>query len=80
MNTITIGEDVTIGDRAMIHCSGISKKHPTSIGNRAVIGAGSIVHGCTLEDECMVGDGAQILDGAKVFIHLYLITVKELEC
>jgi len=69
VNTITIGEGVTIGDRAMIHCSGIAGDNPTVIGNNAVVGAGAIIHGATLEDESMVGAGAQVLDTAKVQKH-----------
>ena len=66
VNTISIGSQVSVGDRAMIHCSGIGKNAPTKIGNKVTIGAGTIIHGCTLEDECVIGDGAQVLDGAKV--------------
>jgi len=69
VNTITIGEGSSIGDRAMVHCSGISTNKPTVIGNRVVVGAGAIVHGCTLEDESLVGEGAQVLDGAKISKH-----------
>jgi len=70
VNTISIGEGVTIGDRAMIHCSGgATFNKPTVIGNRAVVGAGAIVHGATLADESMVGEGAQVLDGATVQKH-----------
>ena len=69
VNTITIGEGVTIGDRAMIHCSGIAGDNPTIIGNNAVVGAGAIIHGAILEDECLVGAGAQVLDTAKVQKH-----------
>ena len=66
VNSITIGDGVTVGDRAMVHCSGTLTKSPTSIGNRVVIGSGSIIHGCTIEDESYIGAGAQVLDGAKV--------------
>ena len=69
VNSITIGDGVSVGDRAMIHCSGIMANRPTVIGHRCVIGAGAIVHGCTLEDESFVGEGAQVLDGAKVQKH-----------
>ena len=44
-NTITIGEEVSVGDRVMIHCSNAPADAPTVIGNRCVIGAGSILHG-----------------------------------
>lgn len=67
---ITIGDSVSIGDRAMIHVSGlVGKDAPTSIGNRVVIGVGANIHGCTLEDECEIGDMAQVLDGAVVKKH-----------
>lgn len=57
---------MTIGDRAMVHCSGTLTKNPTTIGSRVIIGSGSIIHGCTIEDESYIGAGAQVLDGAKV--------------
>ena len=69
VNSITIGDNCSIGDRAMVHCSGITVNKPTLIGNRVVIGVGAIVHGCTLEDETLVGEGAQVLDGARVAKH-----------
>ena len=70
VNTVTIGEGVTIGDRAMIHCSSTATSNkPTTIGNRVIVGAGAIVHGATLSDECMVGEGAQIMDGAQLQKH-----------
>lgn len=65
VNTISIGDGVSVGDRAMIHCSG-STNHPTSIGNNVTIGAGAILHGCSVSDEVIIGPGAQILDGAKI--------------
>lgn len=69
VNSITIGSQVTIGDRAMIHCSGLAGNNPTAIGNRVVVGAGAIVHGAILEDESFVGAGAQVMDTAKVQKH-----------
>jgi serine acetyltransferase len=54
----------------MIHVSGnLKKSAPTNIGNRVIIGVGANVHGCTLEDECEIGDMAQVLDGAVVKKH-----------
>jgi gamma-carbonic anhydrase len=54
----------------MIHCtSETSLNTPTVIGNRVVIGVGATVHGCTLEDECEIGDMATVLDGAIVKRH-----------
>ena len=66
MNYIKIGQSVSVGDRCMIHCSGIDSDHPTIIGNNVILGSGSILHGCTVEDDSIVGEGAQVMDGAKV--------------
>jgi len=73
VNTITIGENTTIGDRVMVHASsgvnfaadkGVATS--TTIGSNVVIGSGAIIHGCIVEDGCMIGEGAQVLDGARV--------------
>jgi carbonic anhydrase/acetyltransferase-like protein (isoleucine patch superfamily) len=66
VNYITIGDNVNIGDRSVIHCAGIKNDFPTIIENNVQIGAGSIIHGCTLESDTFIGDGAQVMDGAKV--------------
>ncbi len=73
-SSITIGEGVSIGDRVMVHCSGGhgNGEKPTVIGDRVVVGAGAILHGCTIETESFVGAGAQILDGAVVQKHAAL--------
>lgn len=66
VNSIKIGDRTTIGDRAMIHCT---SEHATTIGDRVIVGSGAICHGCTLEDESVVGMGAQVMDGAVVQKH-----------
>lgn len=68
VNTITIGDGVTIGDRVMIHCTGTSqgKGFATKIGNNTVVCAGATLHGCSVGDNAYIGEGAQILDGVKV--------------
>jgi len=70
VNSITIGDGASIGDRAVIHCNGgQAGDFPTRIGSNAVVGAGAIIHGATLEAECMVGAAAQVMDGAVVQKH-----------
>jgi len=64
VNSIAIGDGVSVGDRVMIHCSGISNKSATNIGNNVIIGVGAVIHGCTIEDEVVIGDNAIVLDGA----------------
>eukprot|EP01038_Epipyxis_sp_PR26KG_P004671 gene4671-6562_t len=66
VNKIAVGDNTSIGDRAMIHCSGIMANNPTIIGDNVIIGAGSIIHGCTIENGVFIGDGCQVMDGAKV--------------
>ena len=40
--------------------------HPTVIGDNVTIGHGAVVHGCTIEDRCLVGMGAILLNGVTV--------------
>ncbi len=61
---IKIGNKVNIQDGAVIHCT--YKKAPTVIGNNVSIGHNAIVHGCTIEDNVLVGMGAIIMDDCVV--------------
>jgi len=66
VNSISIGEGVTIGDRCMIHCAGSPVNAPTKIGDNVIVSSGSIVHGSTIGDNCFIGEGSQLLDGVKM--------------
>lgn len=48
----------------MVHCT--FQKHKTIIGNDVSIGHNAIVHGCTLEDNVLIGMGAIVMDGCYV--------------
>lgn len=61
---ITIGDKVNIQDGAIIHCT--YQKHPTIIGNNVSIGHNAIVHGCTIQDNVLVGMGAIVMDNCVV--------------
>ncbi|HJJ56031.1 MAG TPA: gamma carbonic anhydrase family protein [Methanocorpusculum sp.] len=63
MASITIGNRTNIQDNAVIH---ESKTYPTKIGNNVSIGHGAIIHGCTIEDNCLIGMGSIILNGAVI--------------
>jgi len=66
---IKIGDNVSIGDQVVVHLTRQSPYQtgfPTNIGHGVLVGAGSFIHGCTLEDECYIGTGCTILDGAVV--------------
>lgn len=64
VNSISIGNKVNIQDGAIIHCT--YQKAPTTIGNNVSIGHAAIVHGCTLQDNVLVGMRAVVMDHAVV--------------
>jgi carbonic anhydrase/acetyltransferase-like protein (isoleucine patch superfamily) len=64
VNFIKMGNKVNVQDGAVIHCT--YKKAPTIIGNNVSIGHNAIVHGCTVEDNVLVGMGAIIMDDCVV--------------
>ena len=64
VNSITIGNRVNIQDGVVIHCT--YQKAKTIIGDNVSIGHNAIVHGCTLEDNVLVGMGAIIMDHAVI--------------
>ncbi|HLV46785.1 MAG TPA: gamma carbonic anhydrase family protein [Flavobacterium sp.] len=61
---IKIGNRVNIQDGAVIHCT--YQKHPTVIGNHVSVGHNAIVHGCTIEDNVLIGMGAIVMDNCVV--------------
>ena len=68
VNSIRIGHRVNIQDGAVLHCT--FQKSKTIIGNDVSIGHNAIVHGCTIEDEVLVGMGSIIMDLAVVQKHV----------
>ncbi|MBQ6631600.1 MAG: gamma carbonic anhydrase family protein [Romboutsia sp.] len=62
-NYITVGENTNIQDGSVVH---ISEKFPTIIGNNVTVGHKSIIHGCEIGDNTLIGMGSIVLDGAKV--------------
>ena len=61
---IKIGESTNIQDCSMLHVT--NGKFPLNIGNKVTIGHSVSLHGCTLQDLCLIGIGAIRLDGAVV--------------
>lgn len=64
VNSITIGNKVNIQDGAVIHCT--YQKTKTIIGNHVSIGHNAIVHGCTVNDNVLIGMGAIVMDNAEI--------------
>ena len=69
---IKIGDRTNIQDLSMIHVTHYKKErikedgNPTIIGNDVTIGHRVMLHGCTIEDGCLIGMSATILDGAVI--------------
>lgn len=61
---IKMGNKVNVQDGAVIHAT--YQKSPTNIGNNVSIGHNAIVHGCTIEDNVLVGMGSIIMDDCVV--------------
>jgi carbonic anhydrase/acetyltransferase-like protein (isoleucine patch superfamily) len=60
---IAIGEATNIQDLAMVHAD---PGFPCLVGARVTVGHRVILHGCTIEDECMIGMGSILLNGVRV--------------
>lgn len=68
---ITIGKRTSIQDGSMIHVThhkkaDMSDGNPTHIGDDVTVGHKVMLHGCTIEDACLIGMSATILDGAVI--------------
>lgn len=61
---IKMGNKVNVQDGAVIHAT--YQKSPTNIGNNVSIGHNAIVHGCTIQDNVLVGMGSIIMDDCVV--------------
>lgn len=64
VNSIRFGNKVNIQDGACIHCT--YQKAKTTVGNNVSIGHHAIVHGCTVEDNVLIGMGAIVMDNVVV--------------
>lgn len=64
VNSIRLGDKVNVQDGACIHCT--YQKTKTILGNNVSIGHHAIVHGCTIEDNVLIGMGAIVMDNVKI--------------
>ena len=67
VNAIRIGNKTNIQDGAVIHCT--YQRAATTIGNNVSVGHNAIVHGCTVEDDVLIGMGAIVMDNVVVQRH-----------
>jgi len=61
---IRIGRRSNLQDGTIVHV--MRDTHPTSIGDNVTIGHAAVLHGCTVEDQCLIGMRATILNGARI--------------
>jgi carbonic anhydrase/acetyltransferase-like protein (isoleucine patch superfamily) len=61
---IRIGRRTNVQDLTMVHV--MRGTHPTHIGDEVTIGHSAVIHGCTIEDRCLIGMGAILLNGCTI--------------
>ncbi|WP_024850153.1 gamma carbonic anhydrase family protein [Hydrogenovibrio kuenenii] len=73
VNDIKIGDRSNIQDGAVVHTthqSDITKGSQCIVGKDVTVGHNAVLHGCIIEDECLIGMGAVVLDNAVVQKHV----------
>ncbi len=60
---IVLGARSNLQDNVVVH---VDRGVPTIIGAGVSVGHGAVVHGCTIEDDCLIGMNATVLNGAVV--------------
>ena len=63
INSIVIGEGSNVQDGTIVH---LADDYGVRVGNHTTIGHAAIIHACTIGDECLIGMGSTILDGAQI--------------
>ena len=70
VNTITIGDRTSIQDGSVLHVNHDADYNPggdpLSVGSGVTVGHKVMLHGCTIEDRCLIGMSSTILDKAVV--------------
>ncbi|OAE01150.1 gamma carbonic anhydrase family protein [Arthrobacter sp. OY3WO11] len=60
---IAVGEGSNLQDNVVLHAD---PGFPCTVGERVSVGHAAVVHGCTVEDDCLIGMGATVLNGAVI--------------
>ncbi len=63
INRIVVGPGTNIQDNSVVH---LADDFPCVVGSYVTVGHSAIVHACTIGDECLIGMGAVVLDGAEI--------------
>jgi carbonic anhydrase/acetyltransferase-like protein (isoleucine patch superfamily) len=63
IESVSVGADSNIQDGAVLHAD---PGYPARLGDGVSVGHGAVLHGCTVEDGCLIGMNATVLNGAVV--------------
>ena len=63
INKIVVGENSNIQDLSMLH---VTEEKPCLVGANVTVGHKVTLHACTVEDNCLIGMDALVLDGALI--------------
>lgn len=64
VNYIRLGARTNVQDGAVLH--GMKDLYPVILGDEVTVGHNATLHGCTIEDLCLIGMGAVILNNARI--------------
>ena len=64
VNAIRVGARSNIQDLSLLHV--MAETHPCIIGDNVTVGHSAVIHGCTIEDRCLIGMGAILLNGCRI--------------
>jgi len=62
-DAIIIGAETNLQDLTLVH---VDHGEPAVVGNRVTVGHRAILHGCVIEDDCLIGMGAILLSGCRI--------------
>ena len=60
---ISVGPGTNLQDNVVLHAD---PDFPCTVGARVSVGHSAVVHGCTVEDDCLIGMSATLLNGAVI--------------
>jgi carbonic anhydrase/acetyltransferase-like protein (isoleucine patch superfamily) len=76
VNKIRVGKRTNIQDGTVLHVSHANENNPEGdpviIGTDVTVGHRVVLHGCTIEDECLIGINAVVLDKAYIQKHVLI--------
>ncbi len=60
---VEIGDESNVQDNSTVH---VDEGQPALLGARVTVGHRSVIHGCVIEDDCLIGMGSVVLSGARI--------------